>query len=201
MIPKDLPVIIDNDSLETVEDGFAAFLEANFLLTLVMGTSLNMLWSILNVLQLIVKLPLLQISVPASADLFNMPMLTIATFDLLDRLELQSQMFVFPEVEPYTPQLELSGYESIYFSLNIGSLYFILLFLVFYVIFGALIRFCLSRIKSHKKLKKKIKEKINVENFTLRTMIEGYYEFILCLAINYKMIELSYGEYSILGVN
>ena len=56
----------------------------NLIVNSALGLSLNMLWGCLNNLQLNTKLPLLKMKFPASANMFNEPMITIASFDILD---------------------------------------------------------------------------------------------------------------------
>ena len=56
----------------------------NLIVNSVLGLSLNLLWGCLNNLQLNTKLPLLKMKFPASANMFNEPMITIASFDILD---------------------------------------------------------------------------------------------------------------------
>ena len=56
----------------------------NLIVNSALGLSLNLLWGCLNNLQLNTKLPLLKMKFPASANMFNEPMITIASFDILD---------------------------------------------------------------------------------------------------------------------
>ena len=58
-----------------IDQGASGTLGSSFLINLVLGFSLNMIWSCLNVLQLMVKLPLLRILYPATANVFNQPMI------------------------------------------------------------------------------------------------------------------------------
>ena len=57
--------------VNSIDQGASGTLGSSFLINLVLGFSLNMIWSCLNVLQLMVKLPLLRILYPATANMFN----------------------------------------------------------------------------------------------------------------------------------
>ena len=56
----------------------------NGISNLLFQSSMNMLWSALNTIQLMVHMPLLDLSYPANAINFNEPIQKIANFDLLD---------------------------------------------------------------------------------------------------------------------
>ena len=71
-----------------IDQGASGTLSSGFLINLGLGFSLNMIWSCLNVLQLMVKLPLMRVLYPATANMFNQPMIKIAAFDFLDYLDL-----------------------------------------------------------------------------------------------------------------
>ena len=86
-----------------IDRGASGTLSSGFLINLGLGFSLNMIWSCLNVLQLMIKLPLLKILYPATANMFNQPMIKIATFDFLDYLDLQRKIMFFPTIGSLTP--------------------------------------------------------------------------------------------------
>ena len=71
-----------------MDNGTIASIGSGFILNALLGFSLNLVWGCLNILQLIVKLPLLNIMFPATANIFNDPMIKVATFDLLDWIDL-----------------------------------------------------------------------------------------------------------------
>ena len=56
-----------------IDRGASGTLSSGFLINLGLGFSLNMIWSCLNVLQLMIKLPLLKILYPATANMFKHP--------------------------------------------------------------------------------------------------------------------------------
>ena len=174
-----------------------AILSLGFCIKTIEEQSLSIIWGGINSFQLIVNLSLLKMVFPAPADNLNRPLVKIATFDFLSQFEWQSQMFFYPEIEPLNPRLNFIGYGSVYFSLNLDTLYFTTLFTILLIILGYPIRFALM--KSPNCRSRKTKKK-NIESFTLRTLIESYNSFVLSLAINSKAIQYSVGQYAFLGV-
>ena len=114
-------------------------------------------------------------------------MIKIATFDFLDYLDLQRRILFFPTIGALSPQLELSGYDTAYFSLCMGTLFFIVVIGLGTVLIGATTYLVLHLTRSLQHLKAKIGE-INISNTTIRFLIEGYFEFTLSLAVNIKML-------------
>jgi len=55
----------------------------NLAVNLVMSASLQMLWGMINVMQLIVKMPLLNITFPQNAATFYTFIADVAAFDLI----------------------------------------------------------------------------------------------------------------------
>ena len=82
-------------------NGAAAAGIANAALAAILNLSLNMLWSCLNALQLMVYMPLFEIKYPANAFGLIEPLSKIANFDILDEFELQGKLFHWPEVDAY----------------------------------------------------------------------------------------------------
>ena len=106
-------------------------------------------------------------------------------------------MFFFPDVGALNPRFEFISLESIYFSVNLGTLYFITLFTLGLIIIGYPLRFFMKKMQYCKRCKA---NKTYIESFTLRTLIEGYYDFVLALSVNITAFEYSRGEFATLGV-
>ena len=104
--------------------------------------SLNLVWSCLNTLQLIVYSPLSAVKYPANAYSFNEPLQKVASFDLLDELDIMNTMMYYPEVGALNLNFETIGFDSLYFNLNIGTLFFIIVsYLLSFAILGLLYLF------------------------------------------------------------
>ena len=72
-------IVSEEDRLETVssmaELGTVFSLTSSLFINSLLGLSLNLLWSCLNSVQMMVKLQFLKTKFPATADLFNRPMI------------------------------------------------------------------------------------------------------------------------------
>lgn len=56
---------------------------SNFALNLLLSTAMNLIWGLLHVMQIVALFPLINIMMPANAELFFRVIIQIATFDLL----------------------------------------------------------------------------------------------------------------------
>ena len=94
-----------------------------------MGSSMNaMLASIKNV-QVVVHLTLLNVIVPANAQIFFGAVAEVVTFDPVDVSEyIEAAKSLDPEFTDFEvdPSFEQMGYESVFFDSNLGGLRFIL---------------------------------------------------------------------------
>lgn len=70
----------------------------NFALNLVMASSLQLLWGMINVLQIIIYMPLFNIAFPANAQFFYALIVDIANFDIFPMEDFQA-LFIFTHTE------------------------------------------------------------------------------------------------------
>ena len=70
-----------------------AMAASSFILTLILSTSLNLIWGLINALQIIVFMPMLNVYFPANAFSLTMKLLELAQFDLLPSDKLNSLVF------------------------------------------------------------------------------------------------------------
>ena len=68
---------------ETAETTSTAVLGSNVVVNLLMSASLNMLWSMINSLQIVTHVPLMDLRIPANMGHFLVVLIEIATFDFL----------------------------------------------------------------------------------------------------------------------
>jgi len=80
----------------------------NFLLSL----SLNLVWTMVNTLQLIVHLPLFSVVHPSNILYFYTLLIGVASFSIIDVQEIQQRIFEFSEGDSHTLNFKLLGYES-----------------------------------------------------------------------------------------
>jgi hypothetical protein len=91
-----------------------------------------MLWSIINVIQLIVNLPLLNLTFPSNAVKFYSFLTDLANFDVIPSTWVNTvQRTLFPSLTLSEPRAKLSdmGWDTENFIMNLGSslLYFLVL--------------------------------------------------------------------------
>jgi len=88
---RKIPTLISNEKLEeawettsaVVADGVKYTTLVTSGINVILSASLALLWSLINMLQLIVLLPLVNVQYPQNAFQFNKEFLTIANFDML----------------------------------------------------------------------------------------------------------------------
>ncbi|CDW81605.1 UNKNOWN [Stylonychia lemnae] len=76
------------------------------IITLLRAASLSMLWGMVNVLQLIINMPLMNVSFPMNAVFFYNLLMDMANFDLLPSKEIESGVFEF-EDSTTPPQFQM----------------------------------------------------------------------------------------------
>lgn len=77
-----------------------------------LAASLNQLWSMINTQQLIVMMPLFNISMPANAAVFFRHIMEIAAFDFVDFGDIIHETFEIEETEPIDVNFDSIGFES-----------------------------------------------------------------------------------------
>ena len=82
--------------------------------------SLNVLWGMLNGIQLICHLPLYQLKVPANSGYFFKFMIEIATFDPLP-IDAIWAVFTFPARDSFSESFASAGYSHLYSIENFGT--------------------------------------------------------------------------------
>jgi len=96
-----------------------SFVFANLVINIFMAASLQYLWSLMNVIQLIVHEPLLSISFPAEARIFLEFLQRIIKFKIIPTDKILS---LFMNVKEKTARSDKFGYESGNMLQNIGAM-------------------------------------------------------------------------------
>ena len=80
----------------------------SFVLNFALGASLNLLWSVINSLQIIAYDPIYgSLKIPSKVLLMNQIILTIVTFEFIDTRKLMdAHLYDLPEEDPYTLSFE-----------------------------------------------------------------------------------------------
>ena len=109
-------------------------------------------------------------------------------------------MFFFPETGALNNRCDLAGYDSIYFSLSLGTVYFIALaYLLLIVMIGSMD--CI--LKASKSKCQTIMKRLHgllFWNSIIMFAVETFFEILIALAINLQKPEYSFGEYAVKGV-
>lgn len=82
----------------------------NLAINIAMSASLQMLWGMINVMQLIVKMPLMNVTFPANAVTFYTFITDIASFDLLPMDKINSVIFHFTDEKQKDSNFKEMGY-------------------------------------------------------------------------------------------
>ena len=74
---------------------------SNLIVNLIFLTSVNQLWGAVNNLQILVYMPLFWVKFPANASQFNGFLIEVATFEVVPSEEINEELYVLPDAEPY----------------------------------------------------------------------------------------------------
>ena len=93
---------------------------------------------------------------PANAMMVIEQMIKLATFDLIPTEFIESEMYYWPESEPFSVNFEISGTESVFLLANIGFV----IYIIYYHIFIAIVHACLHKVRNTSTIAFKIHQKI-----------------------------------------
>jgi hypothetical protein len=111
------------------------------------SASLQMLWGMINVMQIIVKMPLLNITFPQNAATFYTFITDVSSFDILPTDTINAYLFSFSDQKEDDPNFEKMGIKSKNIFDNLGSMAFYLIGFFMLVGFVLLIRYLKNRYK------------------------------------------------------
>jgi hypothetical protein len=103
-------------------------------LTIARSASLQLLWGLINVLQLITSLPLLNIEFPANAANFYGVLSNLANFNLIPTGTINSYVFSFVNSAEPNLAFQTQGFGSSNIIDNLGSMFYYMIF--FFVLAG-----------------------------------------------------------------
>jgi len=152
-------------------------------INLLLAASLNQLWSLMNGLQVMSHLTLFGIVFPPNANVFMVAFVTVANFEIVPTDIVYPLFFELPECQAHSSGFELTGYESIYVSENLGTIFVLMhVYAILYIASGLL--FLLGKkwnsfAKGYQKLAKFL-----FWNGLIRFFIEAYLELSLAVIVN-----------------
>jgi hypothetical protein len=100
---------------------------------------MNLIWSMMNTLQIIIYIPLMNIRFPQNAFVLSIVLMTLATFDFIPHEGPNKYMLEYdPENEITNPIYAQVGFETNSFILNAGTLFWMIViyFLGIIVVIG-----------------------------------------------------------------
>ena len=103
-----------------------------------------MLWGMINVMQIIVKMPLFNINFPSNAQTFYTFITSVSNFDILPTAAIEKNIFHFQE-DQTDSSFDTMGYGSNSMIDNLGSAFLYLIGFVAVAAFVLLIRFLKNR--------------------------------------------------------
>lgn len=128
-------------SMEAAIQGLAGTSVAlNFLLNIVLNTSLSMVWTMMNALQIIVHIPLINVSFPQNALKLSLYFMTIANFDIVPHENFNNAILSFDKLSKKTEiRFQNLGFETYNFILNSGTTLYLIIFWVFFTLVSLLL--------------------------------------------------------------
>ena len=181
----------------------AVVIAGNFNVLWLLQLSLSMLWGYINVIQMILILPLVQVVYPNNALKINSALLTIANFELLPSERISSKLFKFGAIIPLSDSFQRFGFNSPFLILNMGTF--------FYLFFGSIIVLPMVKWigyfidkrygKQYPKIQKYyLKLKSNLEyGFFIRMMFEIYLDLAVTSFVNLCALNQSLDTWNLTG--
>ena len=137
-----------SSSKEAAQATVNTMMYGNLAINLAMSASLQMLWGMVNVMQLIVKMPLFNITFPQNAAKFYTFIASVANFDLLPTDEINDYMFNFTKQNENDMNFETMGYETDDIFDNLGSMLFYVFGFFGLVAFALVLKFFKNKYKT-----------------------------------------------------
>ncbi|TNV86062.1 hypothetical protein FGO68_gene6948 [Halteria grandinella] len=163
---------------------------SNFLINLVLSSSLSYLWGALNVLQSLTILSLMSLSVPGPARVVLLVAMQLSQMDILPADDIYDATLTFEADEPVNEFFDQGGYQSTSSIRNLGSSY----------LYGLLVLgvgiFILIGKSLHSKLNARIQRIISkvqdsvCYNFFIRFVLQSYQQFALVALINITHLQM-----------
>jgi hypothetical protein len=127
---KDVPPIIDKEVGKTIVTStrrggqiMNSVSSGNFIISLILGGSMQQLWGMIRAMQTIVLNAVIIIPTPAHTFLFMSGCMMFAQMDVMDGAGIFENLFVFKDTDPLNPNFELFGMGDKNFMMNSGSFF------------------------------------------------------------------------------
>ena len=145
-----------------------------------------MIWSLMNTMQIIVHLPLLNISFPPNAQTISELFLTLASFDVIPHKVINEFIFNFDKLmEMKEARFEQMGYGENNFILNAGTSFWFLIIWILLAFLSKGLSFVKSKSKRFDSFRQKLRKQVFFQ-IIIRIYLECYLELLVCSLINVK---------------
>eukprot|EP00347_Sterkiella_histriomuscorum_P013544 403364306 len=91
---------------EPTSDAVSTIVIGNFVLNLLLATSLQYLWGMINALQLILHMPLFKVNFPSNTNFVFNQIISVSTFDVIPSEEALEKMFDFADTGPLNDRFD-----------------------------------------------------------------------------------------------
>ena len=196
-IAKSVPPIIDDPEAaknieDTTESGGSvmnSISSGNFVISLILGGSMQQLWGMIRALQMIILSALVRTPIPAVTFMFFQGCMMFAQMDIFDGQGWYEQWFEFKETTMHSEMFEMMGIGDKNFMMNSGSYFIIGGGLALYYIGRYILNsFAKSYPSSHtiRKIGIYAYEQSYLGNFWmafLKLTVESYFDLAMCSAM------------------
>ena len=87
---------------QSTETTMGSSVSFTFVINLALNTSMALIWSMMNMLQIMVHMPLINMAFPSNALLLSLMLLEVANFDMLPHEIVSNYMYEFNTEAPLT---------------------------------------------------------------------------------------------------
>ena len=94
----------------------------NFVINLILKAGLNELLSSIQTMQIILHYSLVNVKLAPNAQIFYAHLFVVFAFDVFETRDFMTEFLNLQDSEPYNENFESLGYETSYYSINIGSI-------------------------------------------------------------------------------
>ena len=127
----------------TTQAAVFGFATSNYLMSLLFSNLIQLLWGVINTLQLIMLTVLFTVSMPINSHNIMIELLKITNLDMIDTNWILQKIMTLEETPPFSQTFGNAGYETTNFLLELGPLLFFMvasgIFVALRLLFGKLI--------------------------------------------------------------
>lgn len=190
LIPRQFPsaseVMMVGNLSESTDTAIKTILASSLLVNVLMLSSMELMWGVINGIQLMAYMPLFFVKVPANATSFIQMLLQLSSFEILPTGLFNEFLFFFPETEPLGLNFQELGYESPFTILNLGSIFY--MFLLYAALMTLHLIFVIGGRFSHRVAT--LSNKLGASLYwagILRFLIEIYFDACLAASIGLNL--------------